>query len=296
MRPELSPLFVSQIWRYPVKSMGGHRMEFAAIGSRGITYDRGWAVRDEKAMVIRGARFIPRLLMCSAAYLPDTDAGLVPHVAITLPGGAVVNSDDPAIHRRLSDELGRQVTLVPLKPDPEMLRPTAGQEDPATREASMRERLGLEPGEPLPDLSGIPPGLMKELIEFGAPRGTHFDAFSITILTTSSIRRLQSFVPDVDLDVRRFRPNILLHDDGANEGVLEHAWLGRTVRIGSATFDVVMDAPRCTVIAAEQDGGIKRDSRITRAIVREMKQCIAVYCDVAQAGEVRVGDSLSLQM
>ena len=37
---------VAEIWRYPVKSMGGERLAQSAIATRGLHADRMWAVRD----------------------------------------------------------------------------------------------------------------------------------------------------------------------------------------------------------------------------------------------------------
>ena len=45
---------VTEIWRYPVKSMGGERLQQASVGRLGVPGDRGWALRDETAR--RGAR------------------------------------------------------------------------------------------------------------------------------------------------------------------------------------------------------------------------------------------------
>lgn len=37
---------VAQLWRYPVKSLGGERLDDVEIGPRGVLGDRLWAVRD----------------------------------------------------------------------------------------------------------------------------------------------------------------------------------------------------------------------------------------------------------
>lgn len=289
-------LRVAQIWRYPVKSMAGERMQQAEVGPKGIPFDRGWAVRDEKAGVIRSARYIPKLLMCSARYLPDTDAGLVPHVEITLPDGSTVRSDDPDVHRRLSEAIGRPLSLWSLKPESEVEHLRTGPQAFKTGnfKSEMRLIFGLKDDEPLPDFSAMPRPLMRELAELVAPRGTYVDAFPFDILTTSSIRHLQRHVPDAELDVRRFRPNVLVDDGGASDEPREHAWLGRSVRVDQAEFDVVMECPRCTIIAAEQAGGITRNSAITRAIVREMRQVMSVYCNVRRPGLIRLGSELEV--
>lgn len=285
-------LTISEIWRYPVKSMGGERLSTAEVGIKGIYGDRGWAVRDEKAGAIRSARYIPRLLLCSASYLPDTDAGLVPHVAITLPDGSTVNSDDSQVNKRLSDAMGRELTLWPLKPEHEIehLRQGPDALETGSMESEIRMLFGLMPEEPLPDMRRLPAHLMRELSELGAPRGTYFDAFPIDVLTTSSIRHLQQHLPDENLDVRRFRPNILVDDGGMSDALREREWVGHSLSVGPVVLEAIMECPRCTIIAAKQTGGIERNSNITRTIVREMQQLMSVYCNVQKAGTVAVGD------
>ena len=78
---------VKEIWRYPVKSMAGERMQRANVSARGIYGDRGWAIRDEKAGEIRNARKLPALLHCTAVYLREPAADDAPPVQITMPNG-----------------------------------------------------------------------------------------------------------------------------------------------------------------------------------------------------------------
>mgnify|MGYP003444581443 CR=1 FL=1 len=45
-------LGVREIWRYPVKSMGGEQLTAAVVGPLGIPGDRGWGVRDQATGVL----------------------------------------------------------------------------------------------------------------------------------------------------------------------------------------------------------------------------------------------------
>ena len=59
---------IREIWRYPVKSMAGQRLDRCTVGPAGIPGDRGWALRDDDAGEIRGARKMPVLMQCAARY------------------------------------------------------------------------------------------------------------------------------------------------------------------------------------------------------------------------------------
>ena len=146
---------VKEIWRYPVKSMQGERLEASAITAQGIPYDRGWAVRDEKTQTIRGAKHLPKLLLCAARYLEGTSAGAVPHVEIALPSGECVRSDDPKVHAAISQAIGREVTLWPLLGAEETDHYRIKDEASKDVVAEWRRLFMLEPDEPLPDLDGF---------------------------------------------------------------------------------------------------------------------------------------------
>mgnify|MGYP001562193185 CR=1 FL=1 len=87
----MTTVTVSQLWRYPVKSMGGTPVEELRIDRRGPHADRLWAVRDLDNDITASARRIPALLGCTARYReepgPDSGPGHVPDVLIGFPAG-----------------------------------------------------------------------------------------------------------------------------------------------------------------------------------------------------------------
>ena len=52
-------------------------------------------------------------------------------------------------------------------------------------------------------------------------------------MTTASLASLSGFGAGEDVDIRRFRPNVLI-DTGDAEGLPEVEWAGRRLRIGAA--------------------------------------------------------------
>ena len=93
---------VTEIWRYPVKSIGGERLTSAAVGPLGVEGDRGWGVFDVETGNVLTARRSPALLMASARVV-DGD------VVIDMPDGSVV--DVSTADSALTALVGRPVEL-----------------------------------------------------------------------------------------------------------------------------------------------------------------------------------------
>lgn len=286
---------VKEIWRYPVKSMGGEKLGTTNLTKGGIPYDRGWALRDEAEQTIRGAKHIAGLLNCSARYLTDTPASPVPQAEITLPDGRRINTDDTKVHAALSDVAGRAVTLWPLQPRENEAHYRSA--PVADIETYLRGIFGLDPHEPIADLSAFPPEVLGEISVYASPRGTYFDAFPVNVLTEASLRYMKSLLPDSVNDVRRFRPNFLIADDSALAAPVEFDWVGREVSLGDARIAAIMRCPRCIMTTRAQEGhdvSLPRDSAIMRALVRETAQNLSIYATVVNEGRVAVGDAVSV--
>src|SRR6188474_1965999 len=107
---------VKQIWRYAVKSMAGEPLEASSVGTLGIPADRGWAIRDETTGEITNGKHLPLLMQCEARYRESPVDGEVPHVVMRFPNGVEVTSDLADVNARLSELLGRSVSLWPRQP------------------------------------------------------------------------------------------------------------------------------------------------------------------------------------
>ena len=108
---------VAGLWRWPVKSMAGERVDALRVDARGAGGDRTHAVLHEhkgerKPLTAREA---PRLLAWQAGYPFDADGGLdprrPPHAIVTAPGGHRYRWGDPRLRTALEDDLGRPVWL-----------------------------------------------------------------------------------------------------------------------------------------------------------------------------------------
>ena len=84
-------LVVEQVWRYPVKSLGGERVEVSWADARGMLGDRMWAVQDDDGKLGSGKntrRFkrMTGLLDLSARYLAEPSPARIEPPVVTGPG------------------------------------------------------------------------------------------------------------------------------------------------------------------------------------------------------------------
>jgi uncharacterized protein YcbX len=277
---------VSQLWRYPVKSMVGSTVDEVQLAELGIVGDRTWATRDLERGGIRGAKKIGGLMRFTARDLADG------HVEITLPDGSTVSTLDADVDERVSAALDHPVRLERLHDaaDVDHYRRGAPEGDPLTE---FREVMGREGDEPLPDFSIFPP----TIVEFESPPGTYYDAWPLLVMTQAALDALATAVPDSIVDIRRFRPSIVV-DSGADDsphrtpGHPEFDWKGRTATIGTAVIEFLDPCPRCVMVTREIDDAIPADRAILRHIVRDLDQNVGVYATIRTPGLVRVGDPI----
>jgi len=303
---------VKEICRYAVKSMAGEKLEQCTVGTLGIPGDRGWAIRDETTSEITNGKNFPVLMQCSARYREAPAPGFIPNVDMTFPDGTTIGSDATEVNARLTELLGKPVSLWPLRPAEDLKHyrrhsrmarlfgrlarfrmfraalPALTSFGPANEQ--LREGFSREPGEPLPDLSTLPP----EVIEFTSPPGTYFDAFPIHVLTTASLDMMARLNPTAKWEMRRFRPNFLIETRADIKGLVEAEWGGRKLHVGGVELRCEIPTVRCGMTIQAQ-AGLEKDPSILRTIVRDADQNLGVYASVVGAGEVRVGDVVELR-
>ncbi|MBL8627933.1 MAG: MOSC domain-containing protein [Myxococcales bacterium] len=283
---------VRELWRFPVKSMGGERLDRVDVDACGVRGDRLWAVRDDERAVITSAKKLPVLLQCSARYLAppgsERHPAAIPAVAIELPDGATITSDDPAVDARLSALVGRKVSLCRLQPADaadhyRAAKPSA---------AEMRADFALADDEPLPDFSMMKLSTLMELGRFATPRGTYFDAAALHVVTTASLDALRDAAPACDPDARRFRANLVIASRGP-AGFDEASWTGATLRAGTVTAAIDSPTPRCSMPTRPQPG-LGADPAVLKAIAAHAARCLGAYGSVVAAGQLQVGDAVDL--
>ena len=290
---------VAALFRYPVKSLGGERVEQIDIGPRGPRGDRLWAVRDLERDVTATARRIPALLGATARYVapPASDAGPgnAPEVEISFPDGSVCSSSDPDVHKKLSELVDRDVRLTALPPaDDTSLHKLSRDERENMSTAALRKDFGIADDEKFPDMSMFRVTDLATLSRYSTPPGMFVDLAPVHVMTQTSLKTIGAELGGDDLDVRRFRPNILLALNNPDDGLPESQWTGGRLSLGGAVLEVTMPTIRCVVPSRAQPG-IEVDRRITKAVASRAGRCLGSYCWVTTGGVVNLGDEATLQ-
>jgi uncharacterized protein YcbX len=110
-----------------------------------------------------------------------------------------------------------------------------------------------------------------------------FDTFPLSVITTQTVASLGALT-GVELDVQRFRPNLLIEASGQDafpgDAFPEDAWVGCELRIGGLRMRVDRRDKRCVMVNIDPVT-LDRNPAILRA---------SAYGSTAQPGRVAVGD------
>ena len=287
---------IAGLWRFPVKSMKGERLEHAELTERGLVGDRAYALIDAetgKVVSAKSVRLFPNLFGCQAGFVEPPRSGReLPPVRIVLSDGASVTSDSDDVDRVLSAWFKRDVKLARAAPEDftiDQYHPDVEDLDPAGhRDAVVEQKLG--------SAFFAEAGLASPV-----PVGSFFDLFPVSVLTTSTLEQLREFRPESRFDQRRFRMNLIV--DTREPGFLENDWVGRELGIGATVrLNVALPDPRCVMTTLAQDD-LPKDTDILRTLARHNRipvgdagrfPCAGVYAVVAAPGTVRTSDRVGL--
>lgn len=270
---------VEALFRYPVKSMQGERLSSAQVGAMGLVGDRAFAVREPQGRVLTAKR-TKELLGWSAAFGECADPGGRSPL-ITAPDGETFEATDDTASARLSERLGRDVIVERAGSSAEAF----GELDADTIFAGIPAAEVLE---------GKPRQLPAGADRYGLATGTFFDSAHLHVLGTGTLDHLGSLIGEgADIDVRRFRPNMLIRTDDGVTGFVEDAWMGHRLRIGAVEVSEIWPTLRCVMTTVAQ-ASVARDLRVLKTIVREHDTDLGAFASTSVPGEVHVGDPVVL--
>jgi uncharacterized protein YcbX len=246
---------VASLWRFPVKSMQGETCTELEFERNGVANDRGFGVLDLESKTILSAKREGRLLEARASLVSDD-------VVVTLPGGQELDQGD-VLDECLTRWLGRPVRLVDAT--------TYGVATFESQNDFERDDSALESWE------GV--------------EGKFVDDSALHLLTTADLENLTSERGDLQWDVRRFRPNLVID---ARAGALDAAGPGQRLQVGEVEIEIQEGCTRCVMTTRPQPGNLERQLDILRHVSKNHGNVVGLRASVVRTGTVRVGDVVQL--
>jgi uncharacterized protein len=231
---------IEALFRYPVKSMSGERLDVADLGWHGLEGDRRLAFRR---MEDRGG-------------FPWLTASKLPELILFAPlrRGSAVEGDLPT-HVR-----------------------TPGGEEMAIFGQGLAEEIGRRHRSPVQMMQ------LKHGI---------FDEASVSVITSDTVREIGKLAAQ-PLDIRRFRPNIVVGSLRAAP-FEESEWVGGVLSFGegadSAAVSVTLRDERCSMVNFDPDSA-RPAAEVLKAIVRAQQNLAGVYGTVTRRGRLSVGQPI----
>jgi uncharacterized protein len=252
------------VHRYPVRSMQGESMGAAALELTGVDGDAA----TNKVLSAKNRSLGPRLLACSAA----TDA--VFGVTVDVGNGPIAVRERGRVEDALAQALGRQVVIAERLQDGDVYE-------------SWWPPI---PGTTLSDVTVDLPVAMS------TKAATFVDLAALHVISTTTPAHLANLSGEGPVDVRRFRPNLVLATAGRH-GFSENSWRGRQARVGGAVIEFGSPTPRCVMTTLAQadlgdaPGLLKTVAEHNRTDIDGLRfACAGAYAEVVHPGLVTVGD------
>jgi uncharacterized protein YcbX len=233
---------VESIFRYPVKSMAGERLDVATLGWYGIDGDRRLALRrmdDSSGMPWLTASRLPDLVLFTPHGREDEPRGELP-THVRTPDGAEMAVFGEDLAKEVGRRCGAPVQMLHLR-------------------------------------HGI------------------FDEACISVIASDTVREIGRLAGR-SLDVRRFRPNVVV--ELLRSGPFqEDEWLGGVLSFGEAgdapAVAVTMRDERCSMLNIDPDSAALAPE-VMKAVVRVHQNNAGLYGTVTCAGRLAVGQTVVL--
>jgi uncharacterized protein YcbX len=126
-----------------------------------------------------------------------------------------------------------------------------------------------------------------------------FDEACISVISRNTVQGVER-ASGRAIDLRRFRPNVVI-ETNSSEPFAEDRWVGRTLMFGEGnsgavpitSIGITMRDERCVMVNLDPDTA-ERDSNVMKTVVRLNENFAGVYGTVVRAGELRVGQVVTL--
>lgn len=265
----MTPLNISEIWVYPIKSLGGIALEKAQVQAKGLRYDRRWMLIDDNGVAMTQRDF-PQMALFKPEIVNDKII-----VTYKQSGKAIASVEFSSTIAASNDGLTATVwsdDVTVLEVDPEVSQWFSHHLHTACRLVAF------------PEVNARPVEAQHRVHQEHVSLA---DAFPFLIIGQRSLDDLNSRLTN-PVPMNRFRPNFVFTGGHA---FMEDHW--KNLAIGQVSFVAVKKSARCALPTVNQDTAEKGPEPL-RALSAYRKVGNKVYFGqnlvCLDEGEVRIGD------
>ncbi len=217
-------MHLSEIWIYPIKSLGGIRLKESLVFEKGLQYDRRWMLVDKKGRFIT-QRTHHQMALFQVKLLEDSiQVGYPKYGAISFPITSIYSKsiqvsvwDDALTANLLNADINNWFSEI-LKEEVQLVK---------MDESDMR--------------------LVDEQYAHNAETVSFADGYPFLLISEASLADLNSKT-ETNMSMRRFRPSFVVSGfDAFQEDKIKE------IQIGAITFLVVKPCSRCIMTTIDQE-------------------------------------------
>jgi uncharacterized protein YcbX len=267
-------LQLSEIWVYPVKSLGGIQLQESKVTDRGLELDRRWLLVDDNGLFL-SQREHPELALFKPEIVGDF---------LRITHSVHLESIDMPLRPFFSDEAVK-IKVTVWDDTIDAFEVSQAATDWFAKQLGISVRLVYMPQESERKLDPDYAITGDEITSFS-------DAYPFLIIGQSSLDDLNGRLK-LKIPMNRFRPNFVFTNGGAFE---EETW--REFSIGKVFFIGVKPCARCVITTVDQEKGIisGKDPLKTLAKYRNFDNKVLFGQNVIGLGlgSVTIGDAVSV--
>lgn len=262
-------MFLKDIFIYPIKSLGGIRLESALLEERGFQYDRRWMLVNENGLFC-SQRTHPQMALLQVQMEAN---GLLVH-SKSEPNQSIHIPFETKNEEEIMVEIWEDQVIAQLV-DPEI-------DDWFSRQLKTKCRLVV--------MNNKANRRLKPKYAVHSEEVSFADGMPYLLIGQCSLDDLNDKL-EIPVPMDRFRPNLVF---SGREPFLEDQW--DAVKIGEAVFKITKPCARCVMTTINQDSGLKNQEPLkTLAKYRAVGGNIMFGQNMLLLGgqRVQVGDLIS---
>lgn len=261
MEPQLASIFI-----YPIKSLPGISVQEAEAENRGLAGDRRYMLVDETDQFIS---------------LREEKVFLTFQVAEEDGQWKIIHGEEYVLIPKIPEE-GEDLTVKIWDEKVQAWRVNK------EWDAWFSTRFGRDIR-----LVYMPPTshrLLKQQWRLADEEVSFADGYPYLIVNDQSLKALEEKTGQ-DMDIRRFRPNLVISGVGASE-----EFLYRAISVGEATFNGLKPCERCVVTTLDPDTGEqgKQPLKTLATMKIDGKVVFGQHGSLQKPGKIRVGDTVKI--